>query len=700
MKAKFVGAVDGVTGSCTWLKHNDVDFLVDCGMVQGANEDYYNNRKFPFVPKKIKFVILTHSHIDHCGLLPRLCREGFVGKVYCTSATARMAKEILLDAAKLGAPYGYNDVKAIRYECLDERNDFNWGYFQPVDNDIFVSMFRSAHILGSVSVGISWDKSRSDRNILFTGDIGMNTEGSCNLPLLRHRQGPHIDTRYIVSESTYGARETDHECTKLESRINNLESVIIDHLFSKTGQVIIPTFSQHRTQEILFDLNYLLKIKWRGGIPESKKEISLLSYLKREYRLFNGLWSLKKESYDEMIKDKNIPDEFKEQFTRYYEKFVYVNDYDIADFMENKLLEKVKFNKVEKGTKKIRVFYEVVEDVAEAVRIFNTIGMKYKIAYNQKADESVIENDIIFNRKVKIEPFPVKVIVNSPLSNTISNIYAEELFKDFYSSRVDKKKKRYLNSNISTWLDTDDSKAQKELEDLYTKKTIKIGVHQITKEDNPKNIKNNDRCIIITSAGMCNGGVVLAHLNKLTTEGNTFVLNGFQSKNTNGYILDHINEFSLEKKKTLKIKHNEGEFSCSDIKAEILHIGGYSGHADQKSLLDYLFVQRETKPNLDTVVFLNHGDDEAKKVFSEKIKETNILLKNGNENYTTINEVIIPDEHNGWFDLNENRWLENDIETEVQSGSEINSAVLQYLKELAISVNEIKQEVSAIKKKL
>jgi metallo-beta-lactamase family protein len=102
MKMRFLGAVSRVTGSCTWLSYDrtGTQILVDCGMVQGEPHDAAENAKpFPFNAKQIKFVLLTHAHLDHCGLLPRLYKDGFSGIVYCTQATAAIARETLLDRA-------------------------------------------------------------------------------------------------------------------------------------------------------------------------------------------------------------------------------------------------------------------------------------------------------------------------------------------------------------------------------------------------------------------------------------------------------------------------------------------------------------------------------------------------------------------------------------------------------------------------
>ena len=121
LKVKFTGAIKGVTGSCTWLWHteSDTQMLVDCGMHQGAHEEEWNNRKaFEFDASQIKYVLLTHAHIDHCGLLPKLIKEGFRGWVYCTEATRDVAKEMLTDAARLSELFTLKDVEKINWHPI------------------------------------------------------------------------------------------------------------------------------------------------------------------------------------------------------------------------------------------------------------------------------------------------------------------------------------------------------------------------------------------------------------------------------------------------------------------------------------------------------------------------------------------------------------------------------------------------------
>ena len=126
MRVRFLGGADGhVTGSCTHFSYDrrNIQFLVDCGMVQGeGNDDVENSKPFPFFPSEISFVLLTHAHQDHCGLIPKLYREGFSGKVICTRATARLTRIALMDSIRhVKCLFAERDVERVQFDCIDDR---------------------------------------------------------------------------------------------------------------------------------------------------------------------------------------------------------------------------------------------------------------------------------------------------------------------------------------------------------------------------------------------------------------------------------------------------------------------------------------------------------------------------------------------------------------------------------------------------
>lgn len=272
LKIKFVGAIEGVSGSCTWLHHTDSDiqFLVDCGMHQGTErEEWANSQAFPFQAARLKYVLLTHAHIDHCGLLPRLVREGFTGMVYATRATRELTELMLLDAARVSGMFTEHEVKQIQWSILDDDLGFKWGRIIRLAEGIRMSYLRSSHILGACLISISWKVGDADRTICFSGDVGCQTDENAYLPLMKSGQHPFADTDYIVVESTYGGRVRAQEHQDSQLRLARLAEVIAHTLFVKGGKVLMPAFSLHRAQELLMDVLHWMKV----SLPASRQAL-------------------------------------------------------------------------------------------------------------------------------------------------------------------------------------------------------------------------------------------------------------------------------------------------------------------------------------------------------------------------------------------------------------------------------------------
>lgn len=270
LKIKFVGAIEGVSGSCTWLHHTDSDtqFLVDCGMHQGTErEEWANSQAFPFQVARLKYVLLTHAHIDHCGLLPRLVREGFTGMVYATRATRELTELMLLDAARVSGMFTEQEVKQICWSVLDDDLGFKWGRSIRLAEGIWMAYLRSSHILGACLISIGWKVNDGNRSICFSGDVGCQTDENAYLPLMKSGQHPFPDTDYIVVESTYGGRVRAQEHQDSQLRLARLAEVIAHTLFVKGGKVLMPAFSLHRAQELLMDVLHWMKV----SLPASRQ---------------------------------------------------------------------------------------------------------------------------------------------------------------------------------------------------------------------------------------------------------------------------------------------------------------------------------------------------------------------------------------------------------------------------------------------
>jgi metallo-beta-lactamase family protein len=244
MKLSFLGAAGEVTGSCYLVDTGERKFLVECGMFQGGRAADAKNRRFAFDPREIAFVLLTHAHIDHSGLLPRLAAQGFAGAVYATRATCDLLEVMLPDSAHLqekeaewgGAAPLYTAAEAAR--CLRR--------LIPVEYDEEVRphpsvrcRFRDAgHILGSAILEL-W---LGGRKIVCSGDLGQPGR-----PIVKDAT-PIDEADVLLVESTYGNR--DHK--SFAQTLDELSYALNDTLGTKRGNVVIPAFAVGRTQEILY----------------------------------------------------------------------------------------------------------------------------------------------------------------------------------------------------------------------------------------------------------------------------------------------------------------------------------------------------------------------------------------------------------------------------------------------------------------
>lgn len=299
MQVRFLGPLGVVTGSCTWMKDSDRDwsFLVDCGIQQGEpTQDIWNAASWPFDPKEIKFVILTHAHMDHSGLIPALYRQGFKGPVYCTRETQQLTVELLKDGilhSKL--PYTTDDIE--RVDWREPGKDQPFGNYLPVDKDLFLQFFRTGHIVGAVSVVVSWGpKGPKQRSIHFSGDIGPGAENAETHPLLRFRMAPSITSNYAVVESTYGGVVRPPEKRDPTNRRAGLRS-LLDRTLEQSGSLVLPAFSIARTQDLMFDLHWLVaegsgkydRIQFLLDAPLARKvNPAILAALHRTERTYKG----------------------------------------------------------------------------------------------------------------------------------------------------------------------------------------------------------------------------------------------------------------------------------------------------------------------------------------------------------------------------------------------------------------------------
>jgi len=266
MKIKFLGATKNVTGSRFLVETDNERILIDCGLFQEREYQCRNWEKFPVNPAQIHAILLTHAHIDHCGYLPRIVKEGFRGKIYCTSPTAEIAKVSLLDSAKLQASDAQFKKKRHKqegrkgrypevplYTTDDAKNVFNHfrkiRYQQEIKitGNVSATYYDAGHILGAAMIKLDVAEKNKTQTIIFSGDLGR-----WDRPILND---PHLfeQADYVVMEATYGNRLHDNE----DYCLDKLKEVILSTK-KRGGNVVIPSFAIGRTQELIYDLNRLL----------------------------------------------------------------------------------------------------------------------------------------------------------------------------------------------------------------------------------------------------------------------------------------------------------------------------------------------------------------------------------------------------------------------------------------------------------
>ncbi|CAG1769686.1 Ribonuclease [uncultured bacterium] len=269
----FLGATGQVTGSCYLLEHGKQRVLLDCGLFQGSKDiEKQNEEKFAFDPASLDAVILSHAHLDHCGRIPKLVKEGFRGTIYLTEASFPLVELLLKDAvhiqlkdlewenkrrARMGKKpkepfYDMDDVET----TLDLRLAVKYGEEINITNNINFSFHDGGHILGSAIVRVKITGQHKTKTIVFSGDLG-----NSHSPLLKD---PAIleEADVLLLESTYGDR--NHK--PLEETLNELRATL-NEAAQNSGNIIIPSFALGRTQDVLY---WLGRLQRNGELPQSQ----------------------------------------------------------------------------------------------------------------------------------------------------------------------------------------------------------------------------------------------------------------------------------------------------------------------------------------------------------------------------------------------------------------------------------------------
>ncbi|WP_445427367.1 MBL fold metallo-hydrolase [Alishewanella sp. HL-SH05] len=538
MKMQNVGPIGKVTGSCTWLfdEERKWSFLIDCGMQQGefSEKDWNQGLCWPFKPSEIQFVILTHAHIDHCGLIPLLYKKGFKGRVICTNETAEIAQILLRDAVKLGAAYSNADINSIIW--TEPKKTPLLGGYHSVGKDLFLRFFRTNHLIGAVSAVLYWGKPivGQQKSIVFSGDLGPCVEDQEYLPFNRHTMIPSDKEpfNYAVIESTYGGLIRDASLTCHMSRHAKVKE-LLDKILLTKGTLLLPAFSLGRSQELLFDLHWVI-----NSDPEKYGEIEIL--------------------LDSPTARKINP--------------IFINAMQRTEVGG-------------KGLKKVRPLWLG----KQMFRWFDLDGSEP--AHIDKMDD-IIRQCFGFKPIHKYDP-------------SIGN---------------------ETSKNWRCRLTLVDNRAE-----------------LINQSHKPR--------VVVASSGSCDGGAVAQWLSMiLKSERNIVALTGYCSASSVGGQLHTLSEIE-----TRELRRHNGVLSWDgqaqdvkirDIKANITSLQGYSGHADQKGLLSWLFWKFKSDDWRKTAskVFIQHGDDRNRDKLENAIIEFSIATD-------CPVKVVKPSNSNNIFDL-------------------------------------------------
>jgi metallo-beta-lactamase family protein len=272
MHITFHGAARNVTGTKHIVQLNDgTTILLDCGMFQGMGDKTDNmNDHFGFNPLKVDHMILSHAHIDHCGLIPKLVADGFDGQIFCTAPTMELARILLMDSARIqeqDAEYMnrkrkenqapstalYTEEQAIDALRLFKIVEYNQEV--GITPRVKFTLTDAGHVIGSAAIHLTITEDGKETRVTFSGDVGRYGD------LLLRSPEPFQQADYILIESTYG----DSLHKDLGPIEDALQKIIHQTCIEKRGKVIIPAFSVGRTQELLFALNTL---ELRGTLPD------------------------------------------------------------------------------------------------------------------------------------------------------------------------------------------------------------------------------------------------------------------------------------------------------------------------------------------------------------------------------------------------------------------------------------------------
>lgn len=620
MKIKFVGAVGGsVTGSCTLFHYprTRTQFLVDCGAVQGeGNFESANGSALPFDASDISFVLLTHAHLDHCGLLPKLYQQGFKGEVFCTEATAKLAKLSLMDGAKYpNSAFSKDDVDRIRFQPIEAR--LGKSMWIGVGQDLSCTFKRTAHIVGSSSITIQWQSDDGERRYLvMSGDLGNNVKGNLYQSLLAHRKGVFAYPDAIVVESTYGNRVREPAHQSFDARIEAWRHLIQSEVMDKKAILVVPAFALQRTQEVLLDLFIVLK---RHFLSDENVLAPCGPHNRFADAFGGGVWT---HSTQNSIRRaiSTLP----------------------SDEQEGWL--------------------SAIAEKDDSATPFRLVPSSHK----------TLEEFGNLVRQTRL-PYPVDIVLDSPLAREMGVILRQELERR-HAHKPDEYVHRNPELRSRLGLDTD-----VELDNLLatllglpesSDHRIDIGPHTIQFRKDaklPRPSHSAERgTILITGGGMCNGGPVIKHLAKMVDQKREVVLVqvGYMAHDSLGARLIRVlqqrerGETVAEGRMDIGERTGVDAVHTADMHMRVSNLSPYySGHADQNGLLDFVHVvdgvptgDIEARP---AIIFVNHGTPGSRADLKNEIEERAQEAREGDR---PIRTVELPERDARWYDLQASEW--------------------------------------------
>ena len=644
MSIKFLGATGTVTGSCTLITfENDTGkhlFLVDAGVYQDESipENAYDTIRE--LAPDIQKIFITHAHLDHIGLIPRLIEWGFKGTVCCTRATKELIYPMLNDALRLEGKASIDIDRIlgrINYFVFDGKEDFQWGQkLFPVTKDLKVGLLRSGHILGSCSYYFSWlaDDTKDDESkfkvVHFSGDIGPVSEGQSQGLLAKSFAQPYYgpQNRYMVVESTYGNR-TREKGNLFEERINRLHNILQEH---QNATVVIPAFALNRAQEILFDLSYISKTRLLTTDPFT-------------------LEGSQKNNH-------NVSTMFLSSILKFTDGSKNEDFYRIAKIAQSNL----KYTNPDLAQQKISPKSEKPPFGEMDIKTFSA-HIRFQDIDKTFAQQLI---DIANEMRLKTREFSFNVSIESPLVHFVNQVFRNNLF-DSYMTSSNEVKMKYLPNIFFEKFNKFNTESNYELSPIQKDDPARIACEKInyakkiignvlptysSKEISSEFKYKKNMRVIVTSSGMCENGKVLEVLPEIVgNPDNCIIITGYQAAKTNGNRLLHLKDMTeqeLYNNHLSNVSKIEEDGVRSSIRfAEILckiedMSKYYSGHADQDQLVEYVHGTKQSDENRalenkwPTTVFLNHGTDESRIDLKEKIE-----FKNKEMNHQV--DVVLPE---------------------------------------------------------